>query len=259
MTRAGEIVRVGRGRYGPRRRSAAPPDAALDEAMLRDEDRHFFDLAREATPRFDRAVDFPHPPHDVAKPVAPIPAAPSSGANARELAERRFGIREDAKVEAPRPSMDLGTFCATISAMYTKAGLCPPFRLRNFAAAWFASGIEPQHCLAVVESHLREHAASCQSGSADRLLAHLDGMIRRQWDQRWDQRAGKGIAGDLRLEGVDEHWGEQARAASSGPSIASTAPELVQTGSKTMAVIRIRITNAGRQVLAEPRCTRGIV
>jgi hypothetical protein len=51
------------------------------------------------------------------------------------------------------------------------------------------------------EGNLRENAASCQWGSADRLLAHLDGMIRRQWDQRWDQRAGKGIAGDLRLEG----------------------------------------------------------
>jgi hypothetical protein len=33
---------------------------------------------------------------------------------------------------------------------------------------------------------------------------------------------------------------------------ADSAPELVQAGTKTIAVIRIRITNAGRQALAEP-------
>jgi hypothetical protein len=33
---------------------------------------------------------------------------------------------------------------------------------------------------------------------------------------------------------------------------ANSAPELVQAGTKAIAVIRIRITNAGRQALAEP-------
>jgi hypothetical protein len=33
---------------------------------------------------------------------------------------------------------------------------------------------------------------------------------------------------------------------------ASAAPEMIRAGSKTIGVIRIRITDAGRQVLAEP-------
>jgi AAA domain len=110
MVKAGEIARVGPGRYGPLRpRAFKKPDAApeparpngLNEGALREEDREQFD------PFFEPATKDAKPRVDRAKPVAPIPAAPSSGANARELAERRFGIREeDAKVEAPpRPSV----------------------------------------------------------------------------------------------------------------------------------------------------------
>jgi hypothetical protein len=59
-----------------------------------------------------------------------------------------------------------------------KHGLCPPFRLRNFASAWIADDITPEHCLAVVDRHLQAHAASCRSGSGDRLLPYLDKQIR---------------------------------------------------------------------------------
>jgi hypothetical protein len=34
--------------------------------------------------------------------------------------------------------------------------------------------------------------------------------------------------------------------------VASSAPEMVRVASKTIAVIRIRITDAGKRVLAEP-------
>jgi hypothetical protein len=35
----------------------------------------------------------------------------------------------------------------------------------------------------VVDRHLREHAASCRSGSAERLLPYLDKLLRFEWDR----------------------------------------------------------------------------
>jgi hypothetical protein len=81
----------------------------------------------------------------------------------------------------PAESMDFDTFCATISAMYGRHGLCPPFRLRNFASSWIADGITPEHCLAVVDRFLREHAPGRRSGSLDGLLPYLDKVIRFEW------------------------------------------------------------------------------
>jgi hypothetical protein len=82
----------------------------------------------------------------------------------------------------PAASMDFDLFCATISCMYGKHGLCPPFRLRDFARSWFNDGIAPKHCLDVVDRHLREHATRCRSGSGDRLLPYLDKLIRFEWN-----------------------------------------------------------------------------
>ena len=77
--------------------------------------------------------------------------------------------------------LDLGTFCARGGNLYGKHGLSPPFELRATAAAWLADGIELSHCLDVVEQHLRDHAASCRSGSGDRLLSWLDKRVRHSW------------------------------------------------------------------------------
>jgi hypothetical protein len=228
MVRAGEIERIGKGRYGPLRRRTFPakpyaapepevspqpietppvatpepqaPDvgyaagARLDPTKVTPEqwitiaNRYFLEdgawisgwprpgLPGCPLPLEIQALHRKSPP--AKPPVAPIPAAPSSGANG--VSHRANGARRAA--EAPRPSMDLNTFCATISAMYVKAGLCPPFRLRNFAAALFASDIDPRHCLAVIERHLRDHAASCGSGSGDRLLPYLNDLIRHEWN-----------------------------------------------------------------------------
>jgi hypothetical protein len=62
--------------------------------------------------------------------------------------------------------------------------LSPPFKIRQVAAAWIASGIDPFHCIAVVDRHLKQHAASRSSGSADGLLPYLDKLIRHQWENR---------------------------------------------------------------------------
>jgi hypothetical protein len=168
------IIRVGRGRYGPLRRRAPPPRA---------------DVAPIPAAPAPAANGGSHQRQVAPKPAPGIPADPGVPLRdelARELIERRLGIIEDDPVEAPRPaaSMDLDTFFATISAMYGKHGLCPPFRLRDFASAWIASGIDPAHCLAVVDSHLKQHAASRSSGSADGLLPHLDKVIRFEWAQQ---------------------------------------------------------------------------
>ena len=85
--------------------------------------------------------------------------------------------------QQPAESMDFDTFCATISAMYGKHGLCPPFKLREVASAWLADGIAPEHCLAVVDRFLREHAPGRRSGSLDGLLPYLDKLIRFEWNR----------------------------------------------------------------------------
>jgi hypothetical protein len=84
---------------------------------------------------------------------------------------------------AKSTEFNFDTFCATISAMYGRYGLCPPFRLRNFASAWIADDITPEHCLAVIDRFLREHAPSRRSGSLDGLLPYLDKLLRFEWNR----------------------------------------------------------------------------
>jgi hypothetical protein len=88
------------------------------------------------------------------------------------------------EAEVAKPAkLDFDRFCAMISAMYGRYGLCPPFRLRSFAADLIASDIDPQFCLAVVDRHLKEHASSSQSGAGDRLLPYLNDLIRHEWNK----------------------------------------------------------------------------
>ena len=92
----------------------------------------------------------------------------------------KFDGPEPGKAVAADP-LDLGTFCGRVGNLYVKHGLSPPFELRNTAAAWLADGIELSHCLDMVEQHLRDHAASCRSGSGDRWFSWLDKRIRHSW------------------------------------------------------------------------------
>jgi hypothetical protein len=199
MVRSGEVTRISRGRYGP---PPAPqiPAAPEPNGHAKDANGHH---------------------------VAPKPVTPSAdpGLPPGELVEKKLDIKADQPAEAPRVAFNFDTFVAVISAMYGHHGLCPPFRLRQFASAWVAAGISPLHCTAVTERHLREHAASRASGSADGLLPHLDRLIRYEWNNRyangapprqpqarpkpgntldnWDDYAGRS---KRRISGKEESW-----------------------------------------------------
>jgi hypothetical protein len=108
---------------------------------------------------------------------------PADGTSETEMmlhAMGKFDGPEPGKAVAADP-LELGTFCARVGNLYGKHGLSPPFELRTIALAWLADGIDLSHCLDVVEQHLRDHAASCRSGSGDRLLAWLDQRVRHSW------------------------------------------------------------------------------
>jgi hypothetical protein len=196
MVKAGEIVRVGRGRYGLP--GPVPAVPALHDAPSITLDRG-------------------------ASPVAPIPAAPWSGASGvshrakessqpardaaapkprtvvrdagemRDLFRHRRGLDPFSEAlshdedRGPRAAtadrIDLHEFVGRIGCLYGRHRLCPPFRLRDFVRSWFNDGITPELCLAVVDRHLQEHATSCRSGSGDRLMPHLDKVIRFEWNR----------------------------------------------------------------------------
>jgi hypothetical protein len=77
--------------------------------------------------------------------------------------------------------IDLDDLVARIGCPYG-----PPFQLRNFACSWINDGIAPEHSLAVVDRHLKEHAASCQSGSGEHLLPYLNKLLRFEWSRTLD-------------------------------------------------------------------------
>lgn len=76
---------------------------------------------------------------------------------------------------------DLGFFLARAGCIYTKAGLSPPFHLRQFAEARLLDGIDLTFCLDQIISHLDQHAAFYRSGSGDGTLPLLDDLIRKRW------------------------------------------------------------------------------
>jgi hypothetical protein len=180
MVRAGEITRRGIGRYGPPRR---PPD-----------------VAQPITPA--PITPAPPPPRS-----APIPAAPGRQREAAlrdhfrhrskldtfrqalfededsELFRRQVGEDRSNPPAATADRTDVHEFVGRIGCLYGRHRLCPPFLLRDFAAAWLADGIAPPHCLAVVDRHLQAHAASCRSGCGDRLLPYLDKLVRFEWNR----------------------------------------------------------------------------
>jgi hypothetical protein len=97
--------------------------------------------------------------------------------------QNRLGPRPGRPTVTTADPLDLDTFCARVGCAYVKHGLCPPFALREAAAAWAADGVALSHCLTAIEEHLRDHAASCRSGSGDRLFGWLDKIIRHSWNK----------------------------------------------------------------------------
>jgi hypothetical protein len=193
MVVAGEVARCGRGRYrlplwppGPFPHGAAQPVTPGRGASPKPVAPIPAAPEPQAAPKRRIMSEAVLREPDVAQPITPVHEA-----LVRDIFRRKFGLCDEALLrdedrdrsgEQPPASMDADTFCATISCMYGRHGLCPPFRIREFALSWLADGITPEHCLAVVDRHLREHAASCRSGSGDRLLPHLDKLIRFEWN-----------------------------------------------------------------------------
>jgi hypothetical protein len=140
--------------------------------------------ARTPVERASCAVGETHTGDATAQRPSPIQSrrTPADGGETERIlyAMGKFDGPEPGKAAAADP-LDLGTFCGRVGNLCGKHGLSPPFELRATAAAWLADGIELSYCLDMVEQHLRDHAASCRSGSGDRLFRSLDQHIRHSW------------------------------------------------------------------------------
>jgi hypothetical protein len=77
--------------------------------------------------------------------------------------------------------IDLRFFLARAGCIYTKAGLSPPFHLREFAEACLLDGIDLTFCVDQIISYLDQHATFYRSGSGDGTLAPLNDLIRKRW------------------------------------------------------------------------------
>jgi hypothetical protein len=72
-------------------------------------------------------------------------------------------------------------FCGQIGNLYVRAGLSPPFQLREHAERWLADGISPSHCIEQIRLDLERYGRSITSGSGDRHLLFVHSIIRRTW------------------------------------------------------------------------------
>jgi hypothetical protein len=105
-----------------------------------------------------------------------------------ELFRRQVGEDCSSPPAATTDRIDLHEFVGRIGCLYGRHRLCPPFAIREVAAGWLSDGITPEHCLAVVDGFLREHAPSRRSGSLDGLLPYLDKLIRFEWNRAQQTR-----------------------------------------------------------------------
>ncbi len=80
--------------------------------------------------------------------------------------------------------VDLATYCGRIGNLYVRAGLSPPFALRDAVPGWMARDIPLWHCIDVIDRHLTEHRRRYSSGSGDALFIWLDELVRKTWFER---------------------------------------------------------------------------
>jgi hypothetical protein len=76
---------------------------------------------------------------------------------------------------------NLGDFLGQIGNLYVRAGLSPPFQLKEYAEKWLAEGISPSHCIEQIRIDLERYGRSIASGSGDRHLSIVHSVIRRTW------------------------------------------------------------------------------
>ncbi len=154
MVLAGEIMRCGRGRYVvPRRRPAQPATETTPASVKRAAIASAYTRGDPRTARRERADEV-----------------------AEEVLAEKLGL-DLQESEMPDPA-EIETFCARVACLCSKFALCPPFGLRDLAAAWAFRGIPLAHCLRTIEDYLTAHAARCRSGSTDRLFQWIDAFLR---------------------------------------------------------------------------------
>jgi hypothetical protein len=85
------------------------------------------------------------------------------------------------KGEAVMDDFDYDTFVARGGNLYTRKGLCPPVRLREYAIRWYEDGIDPEFCLAQIKVHLEKHSGWYRCGSGDKGMEWVGRIIREKW------------------------------------------------------------------------------
>jgi hypothetical protein len=73
-------------------------------------------------------------------------------------------------------------FMGRAGCLYVKAGLSPPFHLKDFAEAWTLERIGFEHCIDEIRSYLAKHSGQHRCGSGDDSLPYVDHAIRQSWD-----------------------------------------------------------------------------
>jgi hypothetical protein len=89
-------------------------------------------------------------------------------------------------------------FIARTGNLYTRKGLCPPFRLREYAIRWRDSGTDLEFCLEQIRVHLEKHFGWYRCGAGDWGMEWLDMIIR---GERFERNRAPGFA-------VFEHYGK---------------------------------------------------
>jgi len=187
MVQDGEIRRPSRGRYV--RASTAMPDRMQPQTAPARTPPAAPSMAERAShgetalPALKRKAAAPRPEPMQSSWTVPAGKAEILPQARGKWEESRLGPRPGRPAVTTADPLDLDTFCARVGCAYVKHGLCPPFALREAAAAWVADGVALSHCLTAIEEHLRDHTASCRSGSGDRLFGWLDKIIRHSWNK----------------------------------------------------------------------------
>jgi len=99
---------------------------------------------------------------------------------------------------------DFTEFMGWAGCLYGKSNLCPPFRLKEFAEAWFLEGISFRHCLEQIGSYLAQHSGRHRCGSGDGSLPFVDHAIRKSWSDKHRPPRARPERTDRYFQRVDE-------------------------------------------------------
>ena len=208
MVNAGEVERVGRGRYVGA--TAAMPERMQPQTAPPRTPPAAPSIAERAS-HGETALPSPKRKAVAAGPrPEPMQSSRTVAAGKAEILPQARGKRDDARFGPKRPAdtwdddreavaavwtsrsvpedrrdpkrpatpAEIDAFCARVACLCVKYALSPPFRLRALAGAWASEGIPLSKCLRTIENYLENHAAKCQSGATDRLFRWVDIFLR---------------------------------------------------------------------------------